>query len=863
MTEELKKSYFEVLGLCCASEVALVERILKQLNGIQEISVILPTKTVVVHHTHVISDVTIVEALNKVRLEATVRPQEQSNFQNKWPAPSTMFSGLLLALSFLKYIYHPLEWLALGAVIVGLPTLILRSIASIRNLTLNINILVLMAVIGTLALQDYWEAGTVVFLFSIAQWLETRASYKAMATMSSLTSMAPQKAIIAETGEHVDVNAVEMNTVLAVKAGDVIPVDGIVVEGKCEVDEKMLTGESFPVTKELDSTVWAGTINLNGYISVKITALAKDSFVSRMAKLVEESHNKKSRAQRFIDNCAKYYIPVVMLIAVAFAAIPAALRLPNEEYWFHLAIVVLVSTCPCALILSTPVVNFCALSKAATTGLLVKGGDYLEILAKVKIVAFDKTGTITRGEFAVTNFQVISDDVSLNALLYWVSSIESKSSHPMAAALVEYGRLHSIEPKPENVEDFQNFPGEGVFGKIDGKDIYIGNRRIRLRAGCAAEFQNMEGKTNGYIYCGVTLVGTFSLSDTCRSGAMEAVEEIKSLGIKCVMLTGDNHAAAMLAQDQLGHALDVVHAELLPEEKARIIEEYKKEGLTVMIGDGINDAPALAAADIGISMGISGSALAMETGHVILMSNNIQKIPLAIKLARRTLRKLIENVILSITTKGAILALAFAGYPLIWASVLTDVGTCLVVIFNSMLLLQETPKLQGGHSRSRYGTFSMPSLYGKGKSINPVDGQGGYNGDYGDYEAIKCNDGCCEKLIHEVESPSGKGCSNCTEASCKDKNFANIAQSSSSSSVCCLQKCEAQSQSKKCGTTQAATINNACGCSTVGLLESVVNNASKISGNRERRGCCKQFAEQCCGKPEQYTTNRLSEIVIE
>ncbi|XP_065621815.1 cadmium/zinc-transporting ATPase HMA2 isoform X2 [Quercus suber] len=315
-----------------------------------------------------------------------------------------------------------------------------------------------------------------------------------MATMSSLTSMAPQKAIIAETGELVDVNAVEMNTVLAVKAGDVIPIDGIVVEGKCEADEKMLTGESFPVTKELDSTVWAGTINLNGYISVKTTALAKDSVVSRMAKLVEESHNKKSRAQRFIDNCAKYYIPVVMLIAVAFAVIPVALRLPNEEYWFHLAIVVLVSTCPCALILSTPVVNFCALSKAATTGLLIKGGDYLEILAKVKTVAFDKTGTITRAEFVVTNFQVISDDVSLSALLYWVSSIESKSSHPMAAALAEYGRLHSIEPKPENVEDFQNFPGEGVFGKIDGKDIYIGNRRIRLRAGCAAEFQNMEGK---------------------------------------------------------------------------------------------------------------------------------------------------------------------------------------------------------------------------------------------------------------------------------------------------------------------------------------------------------------------------------
>ncbi|KAG2721832.1 hypothetical protein I3760_02G099700 [Carya illinoinensis] len=756
MAENLKKSYFEVLGLCCASEVTLIERILKSLNGVKEISVILPTKTIIVVHDSVfISDIQIVDALNKARLEATVRPQKESNVQNRWPAPSTMVCGLLLALSFLKYIYHPLGWLALAAVIVGLPTLVLRSIASIQNLTLNINILVLIAVVGTLALQDYWEAGTVVFLYSIAQWLESRASYKAMATMSSLMSMAPQKATIAETGEDVDVNAVELDTVLAVKAGNVIPLDGVVVEGKCEVDEKMLTGESFPVTKELYSPVFAGTININGYISLKTTALAKDSVVARMAKLVEEAHSKKSKTQRFIDDCAKFYIPVVILISGALAVIPAALRLPNENHWFHLAIVVLVSTCPCALILSTPVAIFCALSKAATNGLLVKGGDYLEILARVKIAAFDKTGTITRGEFVVTDIQAINDDVSLSTLLHWVSSVESKSSHPMAAALVDYARLHSIEPKPENVEDFQNFPGEGVFGKIDRHYIYIGNRRIGLRSGHGTESHNMKGNPNGYIYSGTTLVGIFSLSDSCRSGAMEAIEEMKTLGIKSVMLTGDSHAAATLAQDQLNHALDVIHSELLPADKARIIEGYKKEGPTVMIGDGMNDAPALATADIGISMGISGSALAMETGDVILMSNDIRKIPKAIQLARRMLRKLIENVIISISTKVAILALAFAGYPLIWAAVLTDVGTCLIVILNSMLLLKETSKSHEDSARSSYGTFTMTSSQ-KDKNTTAVGGKRAYDGGYHIPDAKKWNDicRCCKKFLHYVESSS-------------------------------------------------------------------------------------------------------------
>ncbi|KAK7384750.1 hypothetical protein VNO78_30451 [Psophocarpus tetragonolobus] len=752
MVENMKRSRFEVLGMCCATEAALVERIVKPLHGVKDVSVIVPTRTVtVVHDILLISESQIADALNAARLDASLRLQGEIDNEKKWPDLPTMLCGLLLTLSFLKYIYHPLEWLALGSVVIGFPKVLLRAIASIKALTLNINILVVLAVCGTVALQDFWEAGIIIFLFSIAQWLETRATHKAMVAMSSLTSMGPQKAVIAETGERIDNNDVKISTILAVKAGEAIPLDGIVVEGKCEVDEKMLTGESLPVIKELDSVVWAGTINVNGYISVKTTVLAKDTMMARMSKLVEEASSRKSRTQRFIDNFAKYYIPAVVLISASIAVAPAALKVTDIKPWFHLAIVFLLSACPCALILSTPVAIFCALTKAAMSGLLLKGGDYIETLSGIKTVAFDKTGTITRGEFTVTDFSVL-DDTSIETLLYWVSSVESKSSHPMAAALVEYGMSHSINPIPENVDNFQIFPGEGVFGTIDGKDIYVGNRRIGARVGseevdCHMQFQSHEISTLKQ-YCEPTLVGVFSLADSCRSGVLEAIEELNLLGVRSVMLTGDSTQAAMYVQSQLNHALDIVHAELLPAEKAVIIENFKKDGLTAMIGDGINDASALASSDIGISMGISGSALANETGNAILMSNDIRKIPEAIRLARKTTRKLVENVIISIGFKSVILALAIAGHPIVWLAVLTDVGTCLLVILNSMLILQDKPKYERKSTSSKYGTFL------EDKTITLLDKKSNVNEKEALLTPEKCGKDCCKKDTYCAETAS-------------------------------------------------------------------------------------------------------------
>ncbi|KAL2250936.1 putative inactive cadmium/zinc-transporting ATPase HMA3 [Sesamum indicum] len=694
--KKFQKSYFDVLGLFCSSESPTIERTLSSLDGVKDFSVIVPTKTViVVHDSLLISQIQIVKALNRARLEANVRVHGEPNYKNKWPRPYAIISSVLLLLSFLKYIYSPLGWLAIGAVAMGVLPILSKAVLAVHNLTLDINVLVVIAVSGSIALHDYWEAGTMVFLFTIAQWLESRASHKATAVMSSLVNVVPQRAVLADTGEEINADEVMLNMVLAVKAGEVIPIDGIVVDGGCEVDEKFLTGESFPVAKEKDSLVWAGTINLNGYITVKTTAIAEDCVVARTAKLVEDARNKKSRTQRFMDKCAKYYAPAILAIAAFLVIVPVAFRVRNKKEWYQLALVVLVSGCPCALVLSTPVAMFCALSKAARLGVLFKGTEHLESLAHIKIMAFDKTGTITRGEFLVADFISLQDNVSLSRLLYWISSIESKSSHPMAAALIDFARAHAIEPKPEKVEKFQIFPGEGICGRIEDKDVYVGNWKVASRAGCTAvpklEGYDIEGKSIGYIFLGSSPAGIFCLSDACRTGAKEALEELKSMGIKTVMLTGDSYTAAKHAQSQLAGILDVVHVELLPEDKVRIIKELQKEGPTAMTGDGFNDAPALSAAEVGISMGINGSALATETGDIVLMSNDIQRIPKALRTAKRVQRKIIENVIIAISTKAAVLGLAIAGHPLVWAAVLTDVGTCLLVIFNSMLLLQGTP----------------------------------------------------------------------------------------------------------------------------------------------------------------------------
>ncbi|MCO5558291.1 hypothetical protein L7F22_011870 [Adiantum nelumboides] len=567
--------------------------------------------------------------------------------------------------------------------------------SSYQQAEVKITVVCHFVVAGSVALADYLEAGLIVFLFTLAEWLESRSSDRARLAISSVASLAPQSAILADTGAKLKVSEVKVGTRLAVKAGESIPIDGIVAFGRSAVDESSLTGESLPVEKEVGSRVWAGTINMTGYICVETSALAEDSAVARMIRLVEEAQNQRSHMEQLMETFAKYYTPLVIVGALAFAIIPVSVHAHNIRHWLYLALVLLVVACPCALVISTPVTTTCAVAQAARLGLLVKGGKHLEALGKLKVLAMDKTGTLTEGCFQIVQVHTLDKEANLQDVLFWLSCIESKASHPIASAIVDYARLHGTKSGNAGVivDEFSILPGEGVSGIVDGHKVAVGNERLanRLRWVEGTDSALLESwKSQGLTICWVavdekpTLI--MSAGDQLRSEAGEAVRDLRRLGLRLAMLTGDSLDVANNVQRKLGQ-IDV-HAQLFPEDKVELLKQLKAAGLTGMVGDGINDAPALAAADVGIAMGVAGTAIAMETADIALMTNDLRKLAVAVRLGQKSRRKILQNIVLSVTTKVLVIVLAAVGYASLWGAVLADVGTCLLVIFNSMLLLE-------------------------------------------------------------------------------------------------------------------------------------------------------------------------------
>ncbi|XP_057841250.2 cadmium/zinc-transporting ATPase HMA2 isoform X2 [Cryptomeria japonica] len=714
----MSKTMMDVMGICCPSEVPLIQSLLEPLPGVHKVSVNVASKAVTVLHDALsIQPSELVNVLNRARLDASLRVVGKVRSGKRWPSPYTLASGFLLVIALFGHYYRPLRFVALAAVAVGIPPILLRSFAAIRGFILDINVLMVIAVAGAIALGDYVEGATIVFLFTLAEWLESRSADKARKAISAVMNLVPQTAVIEETGEKVPVKDVEINNVLAVKAGESIPLDGLVISGTSSVDESSLTGESVPVDKEVGEAVWGGTTNLTGYLSVKTVAKAEDSRVAKMVKLVEEAQNQQSRTEQFLQRFAKYYTPVVVLVAIAVAIMPFIKRSLHVHEYIYKALVLLVSACPCALVISTPVATACGLATAARLGLLIKGGGFLEALGKLKSIAFDKTGTLTEGQFQVVDIKFVDSEAAdrERELLHWISSLESKSAHPMATAVVAYCRQEGIEPSAE-VKDFNILQGEGICGLIAGHNVYIGNSRLKSRLCWGQDVPDtwkMEGSTVAYVGVDTKFVGVFSVADRIRPQAAKAVNKLKKLGIRLVMLTGDTAVSAAEVKKEVGEI--EVHAQLLPEDKLRFIGELKKEGMTGMVGDGINDAPALASADVGIAMGVQGSAVAMESADVALMSNDIRKIAGAVKIGRKSMRTIYINVAFSLFTKVALVVLTFMGYIYLWMAVLADTGTCLIVIFHSMLLLKRE---KGGHAHHHHHHHDHDGCCKDGPDVN-------------------------------------------------------------------------------------------------------------------------------------------------
>jgi Cd2+/Zn2+-exporting ATPase len=554
----------------------------------------------------------------------------------------------------------------------------------------SVEFLMAVAALGALYLNARFEATTVLFLYSIAEYFEGYIEDRARRTVEKLSKFMPDKArIIAEGAEKtVNVNQVEPNMILLVRPGERIPLDGNVVEGFSHVDQAVVTGESVPVTKKVNDCVYAGTLNMSGVIKITVTKKASETLVSRIMVLVSESGKRKASIEKLVDRFAKVYVPIVIVLAVLTAAVPSLVFGMSFNTWLYRSLILLVVSCPSAFIISVPATVFVAITIAARRGVIIKGGIYVEKLAKIKRVVFDKTGTLTLGRPAVHEVRLVNRTED-DALAY-AAALDQFSNHPVAQAIVRRARERGIDLSKFKITDVTEVPGKGIIGNVNGDFVAVGNLELmkEFDCNCSEAFAVDEADTHTSVCVSVAKEGFAAVCvvDQVRTDALKAISDLKKNGIKTVMLTGDRFEIAKETGDTL--RIDEVYAELFPEDKLKCIEEMKgKGGLVAMVGDGVNDAPALAASDVGIAMGAAGVDVAMESADIVLVKDELAQIPYLIKLSDKTMKIAKQNIAASLVIKLILGTLGVFGVTGLLATVIAgDDGVTMLLLLNSLRL---------------------------------------------------------------------------------------------------------------------------------------------------------------------------------
>ena len=563
---------------------------------------------------------------------------------------------------------------------------------AIRNIShgqvFDENFLMMIATFGALGVREYSEAVAVMLFYQIGELFQGYAVGKSRQSIAAMMDICPEYANIEEDGElkQVDPDDVEIGTIIVIKPGERIPLDGVVVEGESLIDTAALTGESVPRKAAVGDEIISGCVNGNGTLKVRTTKEFDDSTVSKILELVENASSKKAHVENFITRFAKYYTPVVTIAAVILAIVPPLVLGGGWSDWIQRACIFLVISCPCALVISVPLGFFGGIGAASKLGVLVKGSNYLEALAQMDTMVFDKTGTLTKGEFKVTEI-LPAEGFTKETLLNLAALGEGYSTHPIAASIREaYGQPLDMN----RVNDAKEVAGHGIQVQIDGQEVFIGNEKL-MRAQNITPAACESIGTVIYVACEGKYAGAIVISDTIKDGAKEAIRGMKAVGVKkCVMLTGDRKEAAELVAKELD--IDEVHAELLPQDKVSQVEallskETEKERLA-FVGDGINDAPVLSRADIGIAMGSMGSDAAIEAADVVLMDDDIRKIASVVRISRKTLTIVHQNIVFALAVKALVLILGALGMANMWEAVFADVGVSVIAILNSMRALK-------------------------------------------------------------------------------------------------------------------------------------------------------------------------------
>ncbi len=571
-----------------------------------------------------------------------------------------------------------------------------RGMHAARMRSLDMNFLMSIAAIGAWLIGEQAEAAATLFLFAVAEMLEAYSMDRARNAIKALMDLSPAEATVIRAGAEVRVPAVavQIGEVIVVRPGEKIAVDGVVLSGESSVNQAPITGESMPVEKAAGADVFAGTLNAQGLLHVRSTRPASDTTLARIVHAVEEAQASKAPTQRFVDRFARVYTPAVVAAAAVVAIFPPLLGIGPWEVWIYRALAMLVVACPCALVISTPVSIVSGLAGAARRGVLIKGGAHLEAAGAATVVCFDKTGTLTHGAPAVISVAPIgrasSDDV-----IRLAAGVESGSEHPLAQAILDHARRNAIEVPAAT--RFSALVGRGARASIDGTTVYIGNERLlddlkvpkAEATGIAAGFE-ARGQTGVFVITEQAVIGVVAIADEVRPHAKEALAQLRAAGVqRVVMLTGDNRGTAEAVASALG--IDEVHSQLLPDQKVEIVRRLENSGERVaFVGDGVNDAPALAAASVGIAMGAAGTDVALETADIALMGDDLSRLATAITLSHRTRRIIRQNVWFAIVTKAVFLVLAVTGLATLWMAIAADMGASLIVVMNGLRPIRGT-----------------------------------------------------------------------------------------------------------------------------------------------------------------------------
>jgi Zn2+/Cd2+-exporting ATPase len=607
--------------------------------------------------------------------------------------------GLALAAEAIAYAFPATTWIkglgmaiALGAIFLSGFGVYGKGLAALRQGRLNINALMAVAVTGAFLIGQWPEAAMVMALYAIAEAIEARAVDRARGAIKSLLALSPEQAEVRQADGgwlRIGVKSVALNSVVRISPGERVPLDGTVLAGQSAVDQSPLTGESLPVDKGPGDEVFAGTINQASALEVRVTSPASDSTLSRIIKAVEEAQASRAPTQRFVDQFAAVYTPAVFALALLVAVLMPWVAGITWIEAVYKALVLLVIACPCALVISTPVTVVSGLAAGARRGILIKGGVYLEEARKIKAVALDKTGTITEGKPKLVAFEPIAPDEPEQGVELLAKSLAARSDHPVSKAIAQ-----GLAVQAQEVEAFEAVAGRGVQGVIDGHPYILANHRwIEERGQCSATLEarlavhEEAGRTVTILANRDQVIALFAVADTIKPSSIEAISEMKALGVVPIMLTGDNAATART----VGHLAGIseIRGNLLPEDKLKAIEEFQgRYGVTAMTGDGINDAPALAKANIGFAMGAAGTHTAMEAADVVVMNDDLRRLPETIRLSKRTHVILWQNITLALGIKAVFLLMAIFDDASMWMAVFADMGASLLVVFNGLRLLK-------------------------------------------------------------------------------------------------------------------------------------------------------------------------------